>query len=193
MFLTCVGGKREAASGCTAYAISKHVLLTAQHCDLPDAKVLIDSFDDPHTDHSMSKAVTIAEKIYDGRDHMLLVVPSVTFKDTIKYEPKKFRLPIQGEQVYFWGDPDWFHNMYREGYLMGITFLDDNDTLAPKDAILYVFDLNGNHGDSGSAIFSAKDGRIVGIVTYGLQDGKYIGSYVLSFTQEQVKEAESRK
>jgi hypothetical protein len=185
--------ERDAAAGCTAYAISKHVLLTAQHCDLPDAKLLIDTMGSPHDDQVLSQAVPIVEKVYDGRDHMLLVVPSVTFKDTIKYEPKKFRLAVQGEQVYFWGNPDWFHNMYREGYLMGIILTDADEDLAPVGSALYVFDMNGNHGDSGSAIFSAKDGRIVGIVTYGLQDAKYIGSYVLSFTPEQVKEAEGRK
>ena len=181
------------ATGCTAYAVAPHVLLTAQHCDIDGGQLYIDPISNPHEDMSVDKSVFIAEKLYDNRDHMLLVVPTVYFKDTVQYDPAKYRPVVQGEHVYFWGNPDWFHDMYREGYAMGIIFspADEGFAAAPNGSLLYIFDMNGNHGDSGSAIFSAKDGRIVSLVTYGLQDGKFIGGYLLQFTSDQVKQAES--
>ena len=181
------------ATGCTAYAVAPHVLLTAQHCDIDGGQLYIDPISNPHEDMSVDKSVFIAEKLYDNRDHMLLVVPTVYFKDTVQYDPAKYRPVVQGEHVYFWGNPDWFLDMYREGYAMGIIFspADEGFAAAPNGSLLYIFDMNGNHGDSGSAIFSAKDGRIVSLVTYGLQDGKFIGGYLLQFTSDQVKQAES--
>ena len=179
------------ASGCTAYAIASHVLLTAQHCDVDGGQLYIDPISNPHEDMSADKSVFIAEKLYDNRDHMLLVVPTVYFNDTVQYDPANYRPAVQGEHVYFWGNPDWLHDMYREGYTMGVVIPPDEDVdAAPKGSLVYIFDMNGNHGDSGSAIFSAKDGRIVSIVTYGLQDGKFIGGYLLQFTSDQVKQAE---
>jgi hypothetical protein len=44
-------------------------------------------------------------------------------------------------------------------------------------------------GDSGSAIFSAEDGQLVGITTWGLNYGMFLGSYPLMFTQEQIDQA----
>lgn len=179
----------DEAAGCTAYAIAPHVLLTAQHCDLSDGKLFVDPLGAHGNESQVNRAVPIAEKVYDNRDHMLLVVPTENFEHVIKYEPEKYRPAVQGEDVYFWGNPEWFHDMYHRGYMMGLILLPDTD--AAPAAPLYVFDVNGNHGDSGSAIFSARDGRIVSIVTYGLQDGKYIGGYLLNFTEDQVKQAES--
>lgn len=181
-------------AGCTAYAIAPHVLLTAQHCDLDDAKVYVDPgmvAGDDGERIVIGTPVFIAEKVYDQHDHMLLVLPTVTFANTVKYKPKKYRPAVQGERVFFWGNPQWYHDMYRQGYMMGIVIPKESDVdAAAAGTPVYIFDLNGNHGDSGAAIFSDVDGRIVSVVTYGLQNGKFIGGYLLSFTNQQVKDAE---
>ena len=41
-------------------------------------------------------------------------------------------------------------------------------------------------GDSGTSVFSAVDGQLIGIITYGMDDGQIAGVYAIVFTQAQI-------
>jgi hypothetical protein len=165
-------------AGCTANALSEHVLLTAQHCDIPDARIYIDG---------SPIALAIDNKLYDGADHMLLVIPVAHFKDFIQYSPDTYNAAFQGEHVYFWGNPRAVRDQYREGICTGTTVLPDDD-LAPGRPV-FIFSMPAVPGDSGSSIFSAKDGRLVAVLTYGVEGGKFAAGYALRFTNEQLAQA----
>jgi hypothetical protein len=92
--------------------------------------------------------------------------------------------------VYFWGNPDLIHDQYREGYMMGkMPTSDDAEIDASGPVYLFAIPVVG--GDSGSSVFS-KDGRLVMIVTYGIDGGQIMGGYPLEFTTEQVLQAEGK-
>jgi hypothetical protein len=167
---------------CTAYAISSHVLLTAQHCDVEQGILTVDSEAIPQL---------VREKVYDDKDHMLIVLPNENFKYTIIYQPTLYRSPRQGEHVYFWGNPriggDVYHDQYREGYVTGIDNSESSDGVKVKGSF-FLLALPGGHGDSGAAVFG-NDGRLVTVVTYVIGDGIMVGGYPLAFTSQQVSEA----
>lgn len=166
---------------CTGYAISEHAVLTAGHCDEPGMSVSFDK------ELELKPAPTeITAKYFDGNDHMIFVVPSITFADTVYYNPKKYKLPKQGEHVYYWGNPERHRDLYREGYMSGIDPDPDTD-LRTKDAGIY-FIINAAPGDSGSVVF-AENGRIVSMVSAS-GDSTIMLGYPLAFTPEQVAEAE---
>jgi len=181
-------GDDHEGAGCTAYAISDHVLLTAEHCNLEGGHLYLDP---QKIDGKMDSRfpITVVEKVFDHQDHMLLVVPSVKFKHHIDYDP---RLPVQGEHAYFWGNPQLIRDQYREGVVMGILPASDVDGDVDATASVYLMQMTVAGGDSGSSIFG-EDGRLIAIVTYGIDDGKVVGAYALAFTKAQVHEAESRK
>src|SRR5947209_18570183 len=51
---------------CSATAVGPHALLTAQHCDIPGAQIALDG---------APILLDIAEKEFDGHDHMILIIP----------------------------------------------------------------------------------------------------------------------
>jgi hypothetical protein len=53
-----------------------------------------------------------------------------------------------------------------------------------------MFDINGWHGDSGSAIFD-KHGKIVAVTSLGFADGAFsmIGTFKIAFTKQQLEHA----
>jgi hypothetical protein len=171
----------DSKAGCSATAVDEHVLLTAKHCDLPNADLFLDGSPTP---------IQVSDKIFDGRDHMLLVMPGAHFTAHIVLDMDKYAAPMQGEGVYMWGNPDGVNNQYRIGYVTGTVVMPE-DEIAPGQPI-WILDLNVEHGDSGSAIYSANDGRLVLVTTYSISfrgGSRFAGAYALHFTQEQVLKA----
>ena len=169
--------------GCTAYAISRHVLLTADHCTMPDSDLYIDQ-----DRHHLKVPSEVTEAFFDHHDHVLLVLPKSNFVDTIPYDPST---PFQGEEFYFWGSPHGTRDQYREGYVSGQTDAITEDGALNIAAPVYLLVSAIVKGDSGAAIFDKTTGRIVTLVTYGgLLDGGFGGGYSLAFTSKQVKDAE---
>jgi Trypsin len=173
-------------AGCSATAISEHVLLTAQHCDVSDALLYLNQNSRPLTNGQV-----VTEKYYDGNDHMLLVIPSVSFKHFVTYDASKVREITQGEHLYLWGNPSLIMDQYREVYATG-SMLVNGDLPINASGKFEMTSGPAVGGDSGSAIFSEVDGQIVGITTWGMFDGMFIGSYPLRFTQAQVDQAEGK-
>ena len=177
--------KDHEAAGCSATAISEHVLLTAEHCNIANAVLYLDQTIKP-----LQHPLEISERYFDHQDHMLIVLPGVSFKNFISYgacAPLK-----QEDHYYMWGNPGLLPNQYREGYVTGsiVNPLDD----AEVDAVSSFLMLSGPvvGGDSGSAIFSAKDGHLASVLTYGINSGMFAGVYPLAFTSEQLAQAEGR-
>src|ERR1019366_2049869 len=111
-----------------------------------------------------------------------------SFKNFISYvagAPLK-----QEDHYYMWGNPGLLPDQYREGYVTGsiVNPLDG----AEVDAVSSFLMLSGPvvGGDSGSAIFSAKDGHLASVLTYGIGGGMFAGAYPLAFTSEQLAQAE---
>ena len=173
-------------AGCTATAIAPHALLTAEHCDLkdaPGAKLFIDR-DVPK--YAEATQYRITGKIYDGSDHMILLVSGPSFNDTIKYAPQD---PEQSENVLWWGNPGGIHDQLREGYVMG-----QMPEPAPSQKELqrlWLVAAPAIPGDSGSAVIDATDGHLVGVVTYSINDGEFMGMFELHFTAGQIATAEA--
>jgi len=104
-------GKTEGA-GCSATAIAEHVLLTAEHCDIPDGVVYLNQTEAPFI-HPLE----VSYRIFDKQDHMLLVLPQVSFKHTIPYDPNTYVPLKKGDHYYLWGNPGLIPDQYREGYV----------------------------------------------------------------------------
>jgi hypothetical protein len=173
-------------AGCSATAIAPHVLLTAEHCNVEDGTLYLNQNHKP-----FANGLKVTEKYFDNNDHMVMVVPGVEFKHFIEYRADKVRPVQQGEHVYLWGNPALVMNQYREGYASGvmhfvITAADDINASGP----FTTFAMPVVGGDSGSAVFSDVDGQLVGVTTWGLHDGLFLGSYPLLFTQLQIDQAE---
>lgn len=164
-------------AGCSATAISAHALLTAGHCELAGATVAVDD------------ALPIApeEILHDKHDGMILISHVWDFKDV---EPlSEFNwAPKQGEALYMFGNPQGVRSMFRVGALAGTTTI-PNDDLVHDGSPIFVGTMNVQPGDSGSSIYT-HDGRRVGVLTYGIFDGKFCGFYSLTFTPQQIAEAE---
>lgn len=176
--------KEHIGAGCSATAIAPHVLLTAQHCDVDNGTLYLNQNIRP-----FQHGLTVSEKYYDNNDHMLLVIPSVEFKRYITYDVNKVREIRQGEHLYLWGNPALIMDQYREVYATGVfPYNGGTDVNAGGKFEIVSGPVVG--GDSGSAIFSAEDGQLVGVTTYGLSNGQFLGSYPLHFTQAQIDLAE---
>lgn len=125
---------------CSATAVGPNVILTAKHC-LTGSLVLLGG-----------EPVRLLESRQIGPDMMLVTVDR-TFDSWAQWSD---RAPLQGESIYYWGNPSGLPDIYRIGYVAGFR----------GDAILA--DVEVGQGDSGAAVFD-RSGRIVGIVSgYGL-------------------------
>lgn len=179
------------ARGCTAYSIAPHVLLTAEHCNVDKGRLYIDPiFRAGKWISEDENSVRVSRKYFDHMDHMLLVIPDVTFKHTVVYDPDTYKAPLQGEAAYFWGNPSMMHDHYRRGYMTG-TVNDIVEEGIDATGPVFLFDMRVVGGDSGSSVF-ADDGRIVCVVTYGVDGGNLMGCYPLAFTKEQVLESQDK-
>jgi hypothetical protein len=174
------------AAGCSATAVSEHVLLTAEHCNVSDGVLYLNQTDEPFYNPQV-----VTERYFDHHDHMLLVVPGVVFKHFAYYDPASYRPLGVGEHFYFWGNPGLITDQYREGYVTGTVPYVATEELDASGSFL-MEDSPVVGGDSGSVVYSAIDGRVVGVTTYTVFGGLFGGQYPLAFTAEQVAQAEGR-
>lgn len=184
-----IGDDKE-AGGCTATAIGPHALLTAQHCDVdaPDGseiKIFVDVDGKPR--YSTPTPYAIVAKKFDGSDHMILLLSGPTFQDVMPYVTAP---PLQGESVLWWGNPAGVRDMLREGYVMGASPAPVPPSGADIQTLWYV-DAPSIPGDSGSAVVDATDGHLVCIVTFGINDGEFMGCFALRFTPDQIAAAQA--
>src|SRR5208282_3699593 len=106
----------------------------------------------------------------------------------VKYDPANYKPLSRTERYYLWGNPGMMPDQYREGYVSGfITPPEGDDVMVSSQITMLSGPVVG--GDSGSGVF-AEDGRLVGVLTWGIEDGLFAGIYPLAFTSEQVAQAE---
>lgn len=173
-------GKKSAESlleqaGCTATAVGPHTLVSAHHCWIEGAKLYLDGDKTPHTVSAM----------FDSRDTMLLIVPDVTFTHLDSFSPRNYA-PVQGEVIHFYGNPAGVVDQYRIGYVTGHD-KDTDDGVAPGQAF-WIAAAPVVGGDSGSLILDSK-GQVLGVLTYGIFQGKFFGFFSPTFTPEQLQQA----
>ena len=171
---------------CTASAIGPHALLTASHCDSSTGSLKVDE----------AFTVNIMGRITDNKDHLIYLVDGPPFKVTMGefYSPSTYDMAREGEGVFFYGDGGGlFPPQFRKGYRMD--HLEFSKDTAPKGmplGDLFLFDMVAITGDSGSAVYSEKTGRLIAVITFGLFD-HFMGSYALQFTQVQIDLAKNFK
>ena len=83
------------STGCSATALSEHVLLTAAHCRVPGDNVYLNQTAPP-----WNHPLKVSEYFYDNQDHMLLVLPDVSFKHFVKYDPADYK-PLGRTERYY--------------------------------------------------------------------------------------------
>lgn len=169
---------------CSATAVGDHVLLTAQHCvvDEQTGKVNTVAIEIGIAPYPF----VISKIIFDGRDHVLIVLPTAKFKDV---DTLRTAEPKIGDYIYLFGHPRAeIPSFYREGNVVAVYPAPNGDM--DIDAPLWIIDVRIAPGDSGSAIRNKK-GAIVGCLTYGisLPPASFGGFYSLNFTPEQLQEA----
>ena len=170
---------------CSSSALGAHALLTAGHCDVGETEITVDGELVPRA---------IFARINDGEDHVIFLVGGYAFRDTMA----KFYsvAPVSnepGDEVFLWGDgAGLYPAQYRQGRRMGTVVIPPKELegMLIKDPNLYMFDVAIVGGDSGSAIYDKKTGKLVTLVTYGVAN-KYCGAYRLDFTVEQINKAET--
>jgi V8-like Glu-specific endopeptidase len=158
---------------CSATVVGPYALLTATHCELPDDALAIQEGD---------VLTHILGRIRDGADHTIYLVAD---KFDTAAEINQHDALSQGEDVFVFGNPGDWHDIYRRGYVAGLI---DNEI---------AFELPVYHGDSGAGIFNSQ-GQLVGVLT-GVEgqksdDGQSIGlafSFKLQFTDTQLEQAKS--
>lgn len=137
--VTITGGKTT----CSGTAVGPHALLTASHCEAPSDELFLDD---------AIKPVHILRIIRDDLDHSIFIVDK-PFEDYVSISERKLE---QGEQVFLFGNPGPFSDVYREGYFAGYAKY--------RYAPVQLFDVNTFHGDSGAGIFD-KSGKLVAVMT----------------------------
>ena len=149
---------------CSATSIGKHSLLTATHCDMGAASLRVDGVD---TD--------ITARINDGNDHTIYTV-KMTLNKVAGFSQTTLNV---GDEVWLRGNPDGFNQLVRYGHYSG--------NIVEEGKTYEMFDIDGGHGDSGSAIFN-KSGKIVAVTSIGFSDGSFgmLGTFELKFTPAQL-------
>ncbi len=165
------GLPQETGDICSATAIGPHALLTATHCDLKASVVGVDGV-----------AAAIVDRIADGNDHTIYIV-NITFSNWAQFEMGK---TAPGDEVWLRGNPDGLTQLVRHGIYSG-AIAEKIDGVA---RIIFMFDINGWHGDSGSAIFD-KHGKIIAVTSIGVDDGGWnmLGTFPINFTKAQLDKA----
>jgi hypothetical protein len=177
---------------CTAYAVGPHTLLTAEHCnDASTDQIYVDPTDKDAVRNNTAPYLTVVSRTFDKQDHMLLDLKGANFKYTIYLGPSEAgqpRLPKQGEKTYQWGNPQGIRDQFREGLVMGSIPISDLKDMDGVDATgpLYLVQEVVIGGDSGSSVFSQDDGQLIGIVTFGIDDGVVMGTFPIQFTGAQI-------
>jgi len=170
---------------CSSSAIGPHALLTAGHCDMGETELTVDNELSPRA---------IFSRINDGEDHVIFLVGGSAFKDTMAkfYSPDTYAPDKVGDEIFLWGDgAGLYPPQFRQGRSMGTIVIPDKELkgMLVSDPNLLMFDVNIIGGDSGSAIYDLHTGKLVTLVTYGVEE-KFCGAYILHFSQAQVEQAE---
>src|ERR1700674_1637686 len=151
---------------CTAYAVGPHTLMTAEHCNYDKVdKVYVDPINKDAVKKDQSASYKITDTYFDHQDHMLMDLQGVVFKDIVFLRPN-VRLPKQSEHTYTWGNPAGIRDQYREGRVMGTMLFESIQEVDAKGPLLYLVQTTVASGDSGSAVFSEKDGALIGIILF---------------------------
>jgi hypothetical protein len=165
----------EFADGiCSAAAVGPTTILIATHC-LKGAPISTVG----------GREVTVLARTDDGKDHSLLRL-NIAFDRWARIG----RTPVQGEDLWYYGNPMGLHDMLRKGYVAGT---EDGK---------WLMDVEGAPGDSGA-------GRVIGVVSEILQpyceyretpkglppiactNFRMMAMYPLAFTRKQLAEAAS--
>lgn len=122
---------------CSGTAVGADLVLTAQHCLKGNRLLTVNG-----------QPVTVVGIGRDSRDTLTLRVTGIRFAQWARLGP----LPRQGARVRWWGSPLGVPDIYREGYVSGMS------------GGAMIVDATICKGDSGSGIFDTQ-GRVVGVVT----------------------------
>jgi V8-like Glu-specific endopeptidase len=155
------------AAFCSATAIGPHALITATHCEQPTDSIDIQGFPDSE--------VTVVSRIRDEQDHTILLLKGIEFKDFANIN-ETYSLQ-QGDEVFMFGNPGNWANIFRKGYYAGRT---NEGSPFNKEPDELLFDINIGHGDSGAALFNS-NGDIVALVTGIIPDSDRANALQLSF------------
>lgn len=169
---------KEGHSFCSGTSVSDHVLISAQHCLVPELQgIKVDSDDSLHR---------VDRLVKDDHDTLLIVLVDRPFRAWVFLERSQYyRTPEQGEKAYWWGNPSGIADQYRAGYVSGYT--DSPDHSITSDPV-YMVAAPAVPGDSGSSIYG-EDGRLLGVLTYGVFGGLFAGFFSPHFTDAQMAEA----
>lgn len=159
---------------CSATAIGPHALLTATHCEEPSDTLYVEEIED---------ALHIQSRIRDENDHTIFIVDA-EFTDFVSVKLNDDF--DQGEELFYFGNPGKFHDLYRRGYVSGSY---DSSSVFNQRPLEILFDFNGWFGDSGAGIFN-KDGQVIAVVSTVTEAEakevhiKLTGAYPFKFKQD---------
>jgi hypothetical protein len=191
--MSTILGEGPGAGSCSAVAVGPHALLTAGHCGTISAVITVDD-----------KDADVLGTLGDGLDHLIILLGGVSFTDYADVASVNLQ---QGDEVYVFGNPGPFTDVFRKGYVSTLR-QKENDPDRPVDVLLKFkthegnedvqityYDLNGFFGDSGSALFNA-EGQVVAITSFisgGMSESgfglKFMGSYEIRLSKEMLKMA----
>lgn len=152
---------------CSATAVSKVALLTAEHC-----------FKTASVYETFGPEIQVFR---DKHDHMLVVFSHEVFSEYATISKESVRI---GDEVQIVGSPAGSSNFYRKGYVASFDI----------EAEEIYYDLNAHPGDSGSGIFNSK-GELIAVLTHvktSMISNSYLkiaASYRFSFTDEELRAA----
>lgn len=170
---------------CSATAVGPHALLSAAHCELGTDELELDGY-----------TVEVGGTIRDGRDHTIFILPKIKFKD---YAVINQTLPEQGDEIFYFGNPDKVKDWFRKGYVVNVQKPEGLFSSA-DDPIIIDYDSNGYYGDSGAGIFNER-GEVETVVTAGIMvhktadatadslTAKFMQGLAMTFTAEQLERA----
>lgn len=146
---------------CTGVAVGKNTVATNAHCINAARKYNKRTY---FNRKSCSSDEVVA---FDGTDNVLIHTCQ-SYKTYVKLAN---RSPMPRERVFEYGHPNGLPLLYREGYLSGVMVISKDTPVVGgyiHNGLVWVFDLNTGHGDSGGPIFSM-DGHLLCTVSFGFQ------------------------
>jgi V8-like Glu-specific endopeptidase len=180
--ITVSGGGR-----CSATAIGPHALLTASHCEAPTDELYIRGQE--------GNPFQIVGRIRDEQDHTIFLLKGVTFSDYADVLPAdKFE---QGEDVFTFGNPGKWQDIYQRGYVAGV-LVDDSlaAALGHGDPDEVLLDFQAYPGESGAGVFNS-EGKLLTVVAADDIQAKpdeaisFASAYRLNFSPEQLLRAKT--
>lgn len=148
-----------------------NIILTAAHC-LKDAEIVRLQYHDGDT--SKVASVKQLDIVTNDRDQALVRI-NYSLPSPVAISNRKLK---QRDKVKWWGNPQDYYSIYREGYVAAVN---------PDDAAHYFVIPAVSFGDSGAGIFSEKN-QLVAVVSEVLCLRTFCAtlSRGIEFTPEQV-------